>query len=122
MIKAKTFSVIIPFALTFCIPAHAHALPVEAVAPTQFQLETLQQLLGDRFTQSDIERLLEHIKSSASIPSDLKRRLRAGVSDLRLEYGFQMAVLLARWKKAVPQLGGVDLDELFQRLERALDD
>jgi hypothetical protein len=122
MIKAKTFSTITLFAMMFFIPAHARALPAEAVAPTQFQLETIQQLLGDRLTRSDIERLLEHIKSSASIPSDLKRRLRAGVSDLRLEYGFQMAVLLARWKRAVPQLGEVDLDELFQRLERALDD
>ena len=122
MIKATTLTATLLVAIMFLLSASAHSLPAAPEPLSQTQRETIQELLGSRFTQSDIERLLEHIRSSASIPADLRRRLRATVSDLRLEYGFQMAVLLARWKKAVPQLGAVDLDDLFKQIDRALDD
>ena len=125
--NAKTLSATVLVGVTFLLPAYAHTLPAETVPLSPSEVETIQELLGSRFSPTDIERLREHIKNSALgkhtlIPSDLKRRLRATVSDLRLEYGFQMAVLLARWKKTVPQLGTVDLDELFQQINRALDD
>ena len=125
--KARTLSATLLVGVSLLAPAYVHALSGETVPRTRSEVESIQELLGSRFAPTDVDRLLEHIKNSALgkhtlIPSDLKRRLRAAASDLRLEYGFQMAVLLARWKKTVPQLGAVDLDELFQQINRALDE
>lgn len=102
--------------------------PAFAVTQTGAQAESalagiewrnIEKMLAKHFSQADIESLKEYMKGAMMgwqmpMAPDLKAKVRDFMSAMRLEYGFQFAVLMADLKKKVLRVLPPDLAELAE--------
>lgn len=102
--------------------------PAFAVTQTGAQAESalagiewrnIEKMLAKHFSQADIESLKEYMKGAMMgwqmpMAPDLKAKVRDFMSAMRLEHGFQFAVLMAELKKKVFRALPPDLAELAE--------
>ena len=102
--------------------------PAFAVTQTDAQAESalagiewrnIEKMLAKHFSQADIESLKEYMKGGMMgwqmpMAPDLKAKVRDFMSAMRLEHGFQFAVLMAELKKKVFRALPPDLAELAE--------
>ncbi len=105
--------------LIFSVPAFAASEPgaqTEA-ALAGIDWRNLEEILAKHFSRADIESLKEYIRGAIiGLPTpmapDLKAKVRDFMTDMRLEYGFQFAVLMAELRKKIFGVLPPDLAEL----------
>jgi hypothetical protein len=109
--------------LPLSLPLGASA--VDAFPLTETDVDGIKKALADRFSGEDVDRLVDYFRDAIAgqqiaFPSELKHRLLGAITDLRLEHGFQMTVLLAQLKKAAQHVRNEELDDILKQLERLL--
>jgi len=83
----------------------------------------VEKMLAKHFSQADIESLKEYIRGAiiglpSPMPPDLKAKVRDFMTEMRLEYGFQFAVLMAELRKKIFRVLPPDLAELAEEFTR----
>ena len=83
----------------------------------------VEKMLGKHFSIADIEGLKEYMKGAmmglqVPMAPDLKDKVRKFMTDMRLEYGFQFAVMIAELKKKVFRVLPPDLAELAEEFSK----
>jgi hypothetical protein len=83
-------------------------------------MKQLEKLIREKFSHEDVRRLSRYLKDlvaggRADLPRDLKGKFDDLVSELRLEYGFQIAVLMAELEKAAKRLLQEGIDVIPRR-------
>lgn len=86
-------------------------------------LRNVEKMLRKHFSLADIERLKEHMRGAmmglpTPMAADLKEKVRDFMMEMRLEYGFRFAVLMAELKKKIFRLLPPDLAELADEFTR----
>ena len=108
------------------------SVPVFAATETGAQAEAalagidwrdVEKMLTKHFSLADIESLKEYIRGAMmGLPTpmapELKAKVRDFMTEMRLEYGFQFAVLMAELKKKVFRILPPDLAELAEEFTR----
>jgi hypothetical protein len=117
----------IVLACVLVLSAPAFAAP-EAGTPTQSTLagiewRDIEKILHKHFSLEDIARLKEYMKSAmlgldVPMPPDLKRKVRDFLTEMRLEYGFQFAVMIEQLKKKLFRVLPPDLAELAEEFSK----
>jgi hypothetical protein len=79
----------------------------------------VEKMLAKHFSLADIESLKAYVKGAMmGLPTpmapELKAKVRDFMTEMRLEYGFQFAVLMAELKKKVFRVLPPDLAELAE--------
>ena len=119
LILLKIFLLVSVFAING--PALAAA---EAEAPIAgIEWRNVEKMLAKHFSMDDIASLKEYMKGAMmglQIPMapDLKQKVRDFMTEMRLEYGFQFAVMIAELKKKVFRVLPPDLAELAEEFAK----
>ena len=107
--------------LAICLPTFAATESgMQAESPlAQIEWRNVEKILTTHFSPADIESLKEYMRGAIvglRIPMapDLKAKVRDFVTQMRLEYGFQFAVMVAEFKKKVFRVLPPDLAELAE--------
>lgn len=92
-------------------------------AMEQIDPDEVAKILRKHFTEDDIEKLARYFRDAiagkpAQLEGDLWRRFRDAMGEIRLEYGIQIAVLMAELKKAAKRILNQDVDGLFDLIQR----
>ena len=116
------FKTLLPVAvLAICLPTFAATESgTQTESPlAQIEWRNVEKILTTHFSPADIESLKEYMKGAImglQIPMapDLKAKVRDFMMQMRLEYGFQFAVMMAELKKKVFRVLPPDLAELAE--------
>jgi hypothetical protein len=84
----------------------------------------VEKMLAKHFSPEDIAGLKDYLRGAmmglqTPMASDLKEKVRNFLTQMRLEYGFQFAVLMAELKKKVFRVLPPDLAELAEEFTQA---
>ena len=110
----------------------AFSAPIFAAPETDTQTQTslagiewrnVEKMLTKHFSIDDIASLKEYMKSAmlglqVPMAPDLKEKVRNFMMEMRLEYGFQFAVMIAELKKKVFRVLPPDLAELAEEFTK----
>ena len=115
----KTLLLAAVFAI--CLPTFAateSGMQIESPL-AQIEWRDVEKILTKHFSLSDIESLKEYMRGAIvglRIPMapDLKAKVGDFMTQMRLEYGFQFAVMMAELKKKVFRVLPPDLPELAE--------
>ena len=107
--------------LIFSVPAFSATEPgvqSEAVL-AGIEWRNVEKMLAKHFSLADIESLKEYMRGAMTglqtpMAPELKEKVRDFMTDMRLEYGFQFAVLMAELKKKIFRVLPPDLAELAE--------
>ncbi len=107
--------------LAICLPTFAATESgMQTESPlAQIEWRDVEKILTKHFSLSDIESLKEYMRGAIvglRIPMapDLKAKVGDFMTQMRLEYGFQFAVMMAELKKKVFRVLPPDLAELAE--------
>jgi uncharacterized protein (DUF2267 family) len=113
--------------LVFSIPALAATEPELKSEATLagIDLHKVEKMLAKHFSMADIESLKAYMKGAMlGVPTpmapELKAKVRDFMTEMRLEYGFQFAVLMAELKKKIFRVLPPDLAELAEEFTQKL--
>jgi hypothetical protein len=111
--------------LLVAAPLPARPQSPEALPFTAADAENVRRIFENHLSEADVQRLVDYFRAGLAgkptlFPSDLRKRMQRAIMDLRLEYGFQFAVLLAQIKSQVHQEFNAELDELMNQLQQSL--
>ncbi len=104
--------------LMFSVPAFSASEPgVQSLARIEWR--NVEKMLAKHFSLADIESLKEYMRGAMTglqtpMAPELKEKVRDFMTDMRLEYGFQFAVLMAKLKKKIFLVLPPDLAELAE--------
>ncbi len=89
----------------------------------QIDPKPVEQILRKNFSPRDIEELASYFRQRlagkpAFLDPELRRRFEQAMGEFRLEYGFQMAILLSELRKAADEYG-IELGPLEKELDGA---
>ncbi len=109
--------------LTCSVSAFAatESVPQAEVALAGVDWRNVEKMLAKHFSLNDIESLKRYVTSAMmGLPTpmgpELKAKVRNFMMDMRLEYGFQFAVLMAELKKKAFRFLPPELAELADEL------
>ena len=116
-LKGTLFAVALASAVPVLAATETGALPEPALSGIDWR--SVEKILAKHFSPADIESLKEYMKSAMmglQIPMapELKAKVRDFMTEMRLEYGFQFAVMMADLKKKVFRVLPPDLAELAE--------
>ena len=113
--------------LVFSIPALAATEPEVKSEGTLAGIgwRNVEKMLAKHFSLADIESLKAYVKGAImGVPTpmapELKAKVRDFMTEMRLEYGFQFAVLMAELKKKMFRVLPPDLAELAEEFTEKL--
>ena len=111
--------------LAICLPTFAATESgMQTESPlAQIEWRDVEQILTKHFSIEDIASLKEYMKGAMlglemPMPSDLKGKVRDFMTEMRLEYGFQFAVLMEQLKKKIFRVLPPDLAELAEEFSK----
>jgi hypothetical protein len=124
---AKKQVIYLLLGLLLPLSGQANESTVGAFPLTDADVASIKQAFANRFSGEDVDRLIDYFRVAVSgekavFPSELKQRLLSAITELRLEHGFQMTVVLAQLKKAAQSVRNEELDEILKELEHLLVD
>lgn len=118
-------SLLLAAALTICLPTFA---ATESATQTESSLggiewRDVEKMLAKHFSLADIEGLKEYMKGAMMglqmpMAPDLKEKVRGFMTEMRLEYGFQFAVMMEQLKKKLFRVLPPDLAELAEEFAK----
>ena len=107
--------------LAICMPTFAATESgIQTESPlAQIEWRDVEKILTKHFSIEDIASLKEYMKGAMlglemPMPPDLKGKVRDFMTEMRLEYGFQFAVLMEQLKKKIFRVLPPDLAELAE--------
>ena len=107
--------------LAICLPTFAATESgMQTESPlAQIEWRDVEKILTKHFSIEDIASLKEYMKGAMlGLPTpmapDLKAKVRDFMTEMRLEYGFQFAVLMEQLKKKIFRVLPPDLAELAE--------
>ena len=107
--------------LAICLPTFAATESgMQTESPlAQIEWRDVEKILTKHFSIEDIASLKEYMKGAMlglemPMPPDLKGKVRDFMTEMRLEYGFQFAVLMEQLKKKIFRVLPPDLAELAE--------
>jgi len=129
--RAKKLFIALLLSLLLPMAGYANPLPCDSPSPcngfplTEADIESIKKILVNHFSEQDVDRLVGYFRDAtsgkeAAFPPELMQRLLSAIAELRLEYGFQMTVILAQLKKSAQHVFNQELDEILNQLEQSL--
>lgn len=116
---------LLAWTLTFSAAAYAASEPIAPVQSPLAGIEwrDVERILNKHFSLQDIVSLKEYMKSAMlgleiPMPPDLKSKVRDFMTEMRLEYGFQFAVMIEQLKKKIFRVLPPDLAELAEEFSK----
>ncbi len=111
------FAIVLASSVPVFAATETGAQPQSALAGIEWR--NVETILAKHFSIADIESLKEYMKRAMmglQIPMapELKAKVRDFMTEMRLEYGFQFAVMMAELKKKIFRVLPPDLAELAE--------
>ncbi len=114
------------WALALSVAAYAAPEPVAQSPLAGIEWRDIEKVLHKHFSLEDIASLKEYMKGAMPglempMPLDLKSKVRDFMTEMRLEYGFQFAVMMEQMKKKLFRVLPPDLAELAEEFSKKPD-
>jgi hypothetical protein len=107
----------------FAAPEANSAEPTAQSPLAGIEWRDIEKILHKHFSLGDIANLKEYMKGAMlgldlPMPPDLKGKVRDFMTEMRLEYGFQFAVMMEQLKKKLFRVLPPDLAELAEEFSK----
>jgi len=124
---SKSLAAALLLALSVAVPALGNADAVQLPPIDDKEIAAVRRILQKHFTPRELDGFTAYLKDLGAgrerpLPPELKNALRGSISDLRLEYGLQLAILFAQIQQQHPGLIDGDINELLDKLQESLSD
>jgi hypothetical protein len=116
-------TILLSLVLGLSNPAFAAPEPDARSPLAGIEWRDVEKILHRHFSLDDIANLKDYLKSAllglpTPMPSDLKAKVRDFIAEMRLEYGFQFAVMIEQLKKKLFRVLPPDLAELAEEFSK----